>query len=300
MRGLTFALVALAGCRIHFDPLATTDAATDAAAPPRGILVPGGSYFRSYDTAADGLFPNMTNPATVSAFRLDATEVTVARFRVFVDQGYGTQQKPPAADAGAHAAIAASGWQTAWNPSLPVDAAALKAVSLCNTFQTWTDAPGANENKPMNCTSWYVAMAFCIWEGGYLPTEAEWNFAAAGGDEQRAFPWSMPVDDTTIDCTRADYMGCGPGPSDVGATPGGTGRWGHADLGGNVWEWTIDTDSGYPLPCDDCAQLSAISPRMVRGGSFTSTIPNLRVGDRFQYAITAHTDNVGFRCAYAP
>ena len=96
----------------------------------------------------------------------------------------GTQTKPPAAATGAHPNLANSGWDAAWNQFLSADTATLIGAIKCNaTFQTWTDTAGSNENLPINCLTWYDAMAFCIWDGGYLPTEAEWNYAAAGGLE---------------------------------------------------------------------------------------------------------------------
>ena len=144
--------------------------------------------------------------------------------------------------------------------------------------------------------SWYVATAFCIWDGGYLPTEAE--CAASGGEEQRAYPWSSPATDTTLDCVLADFMGCGPGTSAVGTHSSGNGRWGTADLAGNVWEWVLDASGTYTNPCDDCAALAGTT-RVVRGGSFVSADQNLRAADRFQYAANSHNDNVGWRCAYA-
>jgi formylglycine-generating enzyme len=82
-------------------------------------------------------------------------------------------------------------------------------------FQTWTDTPGSNESRPINCITWYEAMAFCCaWDGGYLPTEAEWNYAASGGSLQRA----SPPGDLTIDAAHASYSAAG-----GGSNPGG--RW---------------------------------------------------------------------------
>src|SRR5262245_39454717 len=63
--------------------------------------VSGGTFYRGYDVAFDGMYPDMDAPATVSTFRLDRYEVTVGRFRRFVEAGMGTQENPPAPGSGA-------------------------------------------------------------------------------------------------------------------------------------------------------------------------------------------------------
>ena len=119
-------------------------------------------------------------PATVSDFRLDRFEITVGRFRRFAASFTG----PPQAGAGAHPLITGSGWNGAWPwNSVDPEAAKTECVSV------WTEQPDANENLPMTCMSWYEAFAFCAWDGGRLPIDAEWNYAAAGGNEQRVYPW---------------------------------------------------------------------------------------------------------------
>jgi formylglycine-generating enzyme required for sulfatase activity len=251
----------------------------------------------------------MTFPAMANDFRLDKYEVTVGRFRMFVDAGKGTQSSPPSRGAGTHANIAASGWDERWNRDLAANKDSLIAALKCDgSYQTWTDDPGANEDRPINCVSWYEAMAFCAWDDGYLPTESEWNYASSGGNAQRAYPWSIPPESLAASGSRASYFdgGCigdgmpGCALSDlimVGTKAEGDGRWGHADLAGNVGEWTLDWLAPYASPCNDCANLTTATARVVRGGHFQSQVFSLRVGSRDSRVPMAREAHVGVRCA---
>jgi formylglycine-generating enzyme required for sulfatase activity len=273
------------------------------------LLVSGGDFLRSYDAVGhiDASFP-----AAVADFRLDQYEVTVGRFRKFVE----AWPAPPSASAGAHPAIAGSGWDTAWDSALPADAATLKAALPCDAaYGLWTDVPGAHESRPMNCITWYEAFAFCVWNGGRLPTEAEWNYAAAGGAEQRVYPWSEPPANALIDSAHASYfvdatmmcMGDGvPGCTladlvPVGSKPAGVGRWGQADLSGNLLEWVLDYHAdSYPMPCNNCANLVASSNRVLRGGDFDLGADSATSSFRFKAPATPRRYNYGFRCARNP
>jgi formylglycine-generating enzyme required for sulfatase activity len=278
-------------------------------------LVSGGTYYRGYDVGSDGAAGDMSNPATVSDFRLDKYEVTVGRFRMFVAAGQGTQTDPPAAGAGAHGGTPASGWDPGWDANLAADRAALVGALDCDaTFHTWTPAPGGNESRPINCITWYEAMAFCIWDGGYLPTEAEWNYAASGGTEQRAYPWSSPPSSVILDASHASYYvdptrecygdgvnGCA--LTDlivVGTKPAGDGRWGQSDLAGNVMEWALDWYAGYPNPCSDCANLTPDFGRVYRSGSFHTNSSGMRTGFRSFFMAETRFPYLGVRCARAP
>jgi formylglycine-generating enzyme required for sulfatase activity len=261
------------------------------------LLVPGGMFDRSYDSVD---FTDATYPATVDDFYLDKYEVTVGRFRQFVNAGMGTQKSPPAAGAGVHPRIPGSGWDSTWDANLPADTASLKAAMKCGA-ETWTDGEGSNESKPVNCLDWYRAFAFCAWDGGRLPTEAEWNYAASGGDEQRYYPWSFPPTSTTIDDSYAVYCGgsCS-GTQNVGSrSPKGDGKWGQADLAGNVWEWMLDWyATPYSMPCDNCAYLASSAVRVMRGGgySFGNPASLLRSASRYTMAPVDTNYSVGVRC----
>jgi formylglycine-generating enzyme required for sulfatase activity len=270
-------------------------------------VVAGGTFYRNFDLATDAVYTDMNHPATVSTFALDRYEVTVGRFRQFVNAGMGTQQSPPAAGAGAHANIANSGWDSAWNGSLVANTSALVAALKCQPgYQTWTDVPSSNENRPIACLDWYEAIAFCAWDGGFLPTETEWHYAASGGSAQRAYPWSSPAGDLTLDCNHADYkpgtMCFAAGTNVVGATsPAGDGLWGQADLAGNAWEWVLDWYANYANPCDDCASLVPASHRMMLGGSFADDATSQRASYRNSANTpTVRSGNVGVRCARTP
>lgn len=288
------------------------------------LLVPGGTFSRSYD----GVTAGYTDPqykATVSDFKLDKYEVTVGRFRKFVDAVLGGWL--PAAGSGKHSYLNGGdglnangqyerGWDAAWNTHLPTGVGA-KVVwggpdhLWCDAETTWTPDPGANEQKPITCASWFKALAFCIWDGGFLPSEAEWNYAAAGGNEQRVYPWggTAPGADTNLAIYNCYYKvngSCSIAP--VGSAQGGNGRWGHADLAGNAWEWTLDV---YKTPynvtqCANCANLFPDTDnRAVRGGTYRAPAAgflSVLTSDRYGWPPSRALDYAAFgvRCARAP
>ncbi|MCC6897948.1 MAG: SUMF1/EgtB/PvdO family nonheme iron enzyme [Polyangiaceae bacterium] len=271
--------------------------------------MPGGTFLRSYDAVT---YTDSGYPATVAGFRLDRYEVTVARFRAFVSAGQGTQSTAPSAGAGQNPSISGTGWQAGWSSKLPASTAALKTGLSCHaSYATFTDLPGSNDARPINCVTWYEAFAFCIWDGGRIPTEAEWNHAAAGGSEQRVLPWSVPATQTTVDHTFASYYldavsqcyGDGvPGCSitdlvGAGSLPKGVGRFGNFELSGNVWEWAFDTyQNPYPLPCTNCVATSG-SARVMRGGSFFGNSSTILASARSFATADQRLFSVGIRCA---
>ena len=279
------------------------------------LLVTGGSFFRSYDGTTAG-HSSKADAATVSNFRLDRYEVTVGRFRLFKAAWEGGFR--PFAGDGVHhhlnggsgladasgAAKHEKGWDTAWAKNVAPTDANLK----CDPAnQTWTPSVAANEDRPINCVDWYEAYAFCIWDGAFLPTEAEWNYAAAGGADQRVFPWSTPPSSQASDCTDANYVHtCATsaiGPNAVGGTTHGDGKYGQADLAGNVGEWTLDAYAPYVSPCSDCAYLAAdTSIRVVRGGAFgNDNAVNIETANRYAVDLTApRSSSIGIRCARTP
>ena len=258
-------------------------------------VVIGGMYNRNNDLAY---------PATVSDFRLDRFEITVGRFRAFVDAYDASPGSKPMSGVGAHPKISNSGWQVNWSANMAADQAALKTAVMCSsTSQTWTDAVGGNENKPINCLSWYEAFAFCAWDGGRLPTDAEWNYAAAGGSEQRQYPWSTPPTSVTIDSTYAVYSSA-PILAVGSKSEKGDGRWMQADLAGGVWEWNLDWYvNPYATPsCDDCAVVlpGNASGRVRRGGGWANTALDVLSSNRVTYDPINHGKLNGARCARTP
>jgi formylglycine-generating enzyme required for sulfatase activity len=274
-------------------------------------LVNGGSFARGDDPA---------QPATVSSFRLDKYEVTVARFRPFVDAVAAGWV--PAAGAGKHSHLNGGlglvtsagtyepGWDPSWTSTLPFTRPDWDMSLACDTpyhpSETWTPNPGPNEQRPLDCLTWLNAMAFCIWDGGFLPSRAEWEYAAAGGAEQRSYPWGagMPTVSLAIsDCHYHDPTWTRPDCSiaPVGSAPLGDGKWGQSDLAGNVWEWALDSYGAASPRCADCTTTVTIAgPHVLSGGSFY---------DGSTYLVTTYvgSDNparptypYGVRCARAP
>ena len=269
------------------------------------VEIPGGTFPMGRGDSGTDAFPSggssetPEHDTTVADFWLDKYEVSVGRFRNYINAWDGS---PPPDGAGAHPAIPGSGWRSAWT-GIAADPQELMTSLLCNSsYQTWTINPGPNDSKPINCVSWYDAFAFCIWDGGRLPTEAEWEYAAAGGTENRLHPWG----DTAPDCTLTNYRLC---PADSAAEVGAhaeTGRWGNKDLGGNVSEWVFDlfSDTWYStggMVCVDCVNADTGSNRVRRGGNFrdSNNATWLRAAMRGSENPSAdwNDESTGFRCA---
>lgn len=275
--------------------------------------VPAVTFDRGYDMSDRATQPDAGTvvgwqghdvaKATLSAFELDVFEVTNSRFRAFV-AGYDAWRASghPAAGEGANRYLAQSGWVEAWSTELPATGALLSTAVDCDDGW-WSATAGARETMPMTCVSWFEAFAYCIWEGGRLPTEAEWNAAAAGGDEQRAFPWSSPAGALSIALGDAVYGGVA--PETVGNRSVDTARWGHRDLGGNVREWVLDYSPDEPFtyvgtaapPCADCANLTASDARIRRGGAYDTDATRARSAYRSSNSPESREVQLGFRCA---
>ncbi len=298
------------------------------------LEVTGGTYFRTYTN--DGAGPtDERNPTTVSSFRLDKYLVTVGRFRQFVnavlppDGGAGWL---PMAGSGKHThlnggnglAATAGGYEPGWLASDDANIAPTASNLTSNgSYATWTSAPAGHENLPMNDANWYEAYAFCIWDGGFLPSNAEAEYAAAGGAEQREYPWGTANPGTTNQyaiysdghgvCYYPNGALCSSvaNVAPVGYAPQGAGLWGQLDLAGELWEWNLDISGDYPATCMDCADLTFISTgsleagdspfgREVRGGNFEGDASSLLSQDSFDYGAIARTNYTGFRCAHTP
>jgi formylglycine-generating enzyme len=255
----------------------------------RALVVPGGGFFRDYDNKT---YTSQHYSATVSSFLMDRFEVTVGRLAGFVNVYDQVTRK--AGDGKSPHMAGGVGWEESY--PMPADSLELRSQLMCPDT-SWDDQENGDLNLPANCVSFYVAYAFCIWDGGRLPTEAEWNYAAAGGDEQREYPWSVPSD-IGLDPDHAYYGQTSGPPIDVGMKPKGNGRWGHSDLSGNVNEWTLDYFAQvYPsTECDDCVNSAILPTRSIRGGAFRFNAGAQRVGSRTSDLPDQRHSFTGFRC----
>ncbi len=274
--------------------------AVDGVAPPcsDGLPIPGGQFYMGSVDGVGYADEQPRHAVTVAPFTMDEYEVTVGRFRRFVAAYNG----PPADGAGAQPAIPNSGWQAdAWANGLPPSHDYFEfTINSCGG--TWTASPSSADALPMTCINWFAAFAFCIWDGQRLPTEEEWEYAAAGGSDQRTYPWGEDppsIDRAVFGCLYDGDPACSQADLPYGGSaPLGVGRWGHLDLAGSVWEWTLDVYGPYTsAPCDGCANLTNGMGRVFRGGTYVFDDPlSLRAASRYGFGAYAPDQGRGFRC----
>jgi formylglycine-generating enzyme len=295
--------------------------------------VEGGTYYRTYASDTDGGATGEADPATACGFRLDKYLVTVGRFRQFVNAWNGGEGYVPPAGSGKHAylnggqGLANSGsagtFEPGWVASDDGSIAPTSTNLACDSIaSTWTPSAGNNENLPINCVNWYEAYAFCIWDGGFLPSEAEWEYAAAGGSQQREYPWGSTDPGTSnqyaiYNCYYPTYSPSVSGDcfglvdiAPVGTATLGAGRWGQLDLAGELRAWNLDwyapdapedaSEANYVEPCADCASLGETTRRVRRGSLFSLPASDLVPANREADFPGDHNVSNGFRCSRSP
>lgn len=184
----------------------------------------------------------------------------------------------------------------------------LAAVGSAEFPEYWKNGeiPDGKEKHPVVDVSWEDAMQYCEWLtsslGGNdtvrLPTEAEWEYVAAGtGEKTRKYPWG----DEEPDKDRANYGGNEGNTTEVDGYPNGATPDGVYDLAGNVWEWTLSEYKDYPYQYDDGRNsIKGGETRVVRGGSFGRYSSGLRSAFRLRSLPDYRCGVIGFRVVLSP
>ncbi len=270
------------------------------------MAVEGGTFFMGRsedgtDAYADGdALEQPEHEVTLVDFAMDKYEVTVGRFSQFRN-AYDSWRIAgnPVEGAGESPNLLGSGWLAERDGAeVPADSTGMRQMmGACGSSLS------DYHTMPQNCITFSFARLFCIWDGGWLPTEAEWEYAAAGGDENRLYPWGGDAPDRDVNVTF-DRSAV---PDNVGLYPAGDGRFGQADLAGSLAEFVVgvggEAYSGEAC-AHDCGTLPLPPGRRVvsRGGDYyiaanaTSLIGQLRAASRVSTNIDV-SPYAGFRCA---
>ncbi len=129
-------------------------------------------------------------------------------------------------------------------------------------------------DEPVIHVCGYEAEAYARYRGCRLPSEVEWEKAAAWDPEtgqSRRYPWGSAWPD--IDLANLDQLSFGVAP--LGAYPGGASALGCEQMLGDVWEWTSSTFGGYegfePFPYAEYSEVFfGDEYRVLRGGSWAT------------------------------
>ena len=169
--------------------------------------------------------------------------------------------------------------------------------------------PRGKESHPVVDVSWQDALAYGRWLAAVtgkavtLPSEAEWEKAARGASDARAYPWGDAFDAARCNAAESGFGDTTP----VGIFASGASPYGCLDMAGNVWEWTRslwgkDWDKpgfGYPYDPSDVQRENLDAPdevrRVVRGGSWGNPRDSARCAVRHRFFPVGWLDYSGFR-----
>jgi formylglycine-generating enzyme required for sulfatase activity len=222
---------------------------------PEWITIPAGKFWMGGDGKYDGKPVHQVN---LPSFQISRVPITNAQYALFVK---ATQREAP----------------SDWDENRP---------------------PKDKESHPVVRVTWYDAIAYCEWLGKVsgkkitLPSEAEWEKAARGEKDQRAYPWGQ-----NFETTRCNTFELGLGDTTpVGIFLEGASPYGVLDLSGNVWEWTRSIRQNYPYdPNDGRENLESSGSRVVRGGAFYDDSHDARCACRDINDPQFRLSSLGFR-----
>lgn len=302
------------------------------------VLIPGGTFFQGGEgtQASPDEFPR--RKVEVDAFYMDETEVTNEQFLSFVtatnyltvaERGVNWEelklQLPPNTPRPPDSLL---------RPGSLLFTPTEGPADLSNPGMWWTWTVGVNWRHPEGAgsniddrmdhpvvhVSWDDANAYAMWAGKRLPTEAEWEYVARGGDSKNKYPWGeTPVDKANDkanfwqgffpyeNLAKDGFYGTAPVKS---FSPN---EFGLYDMAGNVWEWCSDRyhANAYQLtsgivenpqgPVDSYDPLDPYVVKYVmRGGSYLcseSYCAGYRVSARMKSSKDSGFSHTGFRCA---
>jgi iron(II)-dependent oxidoreductase len=254
--------------------------------------IPGGTFVLGNRNDQPFVFDNELNAheVHVEPFRISRTAVTNAEFAAFVDD-HGYQRRELWSD---------TGWQ--WRESNDVQHPLYWKVDGDKwRRRNFDQVVPLEDSLPMVHVNWYEAEAFCRWGQRRLPTEAEWEMAAAAepkGSRKRKFPWGYEPPTPR----RANLDWQNPGLVDVSSLPEGDSAFGCRQMIGNVWEWTSSDFLPYPGfvagPYKEYSEPWFGDHKVLRGGCWATRSPLIHNAYRNFYKPDRRDVWAGFRtCA---
>lgn len=303
------------------------------------VWISGGEFIMGSDDPDAKKDEKPAHSVRVDGFWMDATPVTNKQFKEFVDAtGYVTTaekaptmeeimcQVPPGTPPPPKELLV---------PASLVFKPTSGPVSLKSNRVWWEWKPGANwkhplgpgsslegkEDHPVVQVSWYDAEAYAKWAGKRLPTEAEWEFAALGGEKNQKYVWGneeFSEENPQINIWQGEFPYKSTKPNGyIGTTPVKTykpNKYGLYDMAGNVWQWCADlyhvlhyqNEAKKPLSINPKGPTASLDPEepfatkyVHRGGSFLchkSYCKGYRITARMKTCPDTSLNHLGFRC----
>ena len=198
------------------------------------VLVPGGPFVLGVDAQSEPLSLDNERPAhvvDVPAFRIGRVPVTNGEWQQFVDDGGYSQQRW----------WSSRGWEHRIHADLSAPEFWVRDRSRTG-FGHVEEIPG---DEPVQHVGFFEAEAYAAWAGARLPSEVEWEKAAAwdpGAGARRRYPWGS--DEPSQQLVNLGGEALRPAP--VGAYPAGASAYGAEQMLGDVWEWTTSPLRPWP------------------------------------------------------